>query len=133
GAWSMWVVCSPVAEPPGVYHGTTMVAASEPGNPLVVEEQSDPALPIVMYSTVDEAIQLANGLETGRGSSVWGTDRDATIRVAARLEAATTCTNGHGGEEPRIPSGGAKQSRSAPELGPAASSRLTHHTSQPAK
>src|SRR5699024_1470323 len=96
----------------------------DPGNPLVVEEQFDPALPIVMYSTVDEAIQLANGLETGLGSSVWGTDRDATIRVAARLEAGTTWTNGHGGVDPRIPFGGAKQSGYGLEFGPMASSNL---------
>src|SRR5699024_6954129 len=85
---------NPDREAPGFFYPPTLVADIDPGNPLVVEEQFDPALPIVMYSTVDEAIQLANGLETGLGSSVWGTDRDATIRVAARLEAGTTWTNG---------------------------------------
>ena len=105
----------------------------DPGNPLVVEEQFDPALPIVKYSTVDEAIQLANGLETGLGSSVWGTDRAATIRVAARLEAGTTWINGHGGVDPRIPFGGAKQSGYGLEFGPMASSNLASHTSSSAK
>ncbi|KAL8822457.1 MAG: hypothetical protein Q9191_006810, partial [Dirinaria sp. TL-2023a] len=38
-------------------------------NPLVAEEQFGPALPIIRYTDVDEAIAMANGLDVGLGGS----------------------------------------------------------------
>lgn len=101
----------------GYFYPTTLVADIDPQNPLVVEEQFGPALPLVKYSDVDEAVRMANSLETGLGSSVWGTDRNAAAAVAARLEAGTTWINSHGGVDPRIPFGGAKQSGYGLEFG----------------
>src|SRR5699024_7373345 len=124
---------NPAREAPRFFYPTPLAADIDPGNLLVVEEQFDPALPIVMYSTVDAAIQLANGLETGLGSSVWGTDCAATLRVTFRLEAGTTWINVHGGVDLRIPFGGAKQSGYGLEFGPMASSNLASHTSSSAK
>ena len=86
-------------------------------NPLVAEEQFGPALPIIRYSTIDEAVAMANALDVGLGASVWSSDLDAARDVAARLQAGTVWINKHGAVDPRIPFGGAKQSGYGLEFG----------------
>ncbi|HAG58909.1 MAG TPA: aldehyde dehydrogenase, partial [Arthrobacter bacterium] len=77
--------------------------------PLVAEEQFGPALPIIRYGTVDEAVAMANGLDVGLGASVWSSDLSAAREVAARIQAGTVWINKHGAVDPRVPFGGAKQ------------------------
>jgi len=43
-------------------------------NPLVAEEQVRPALPIVRYSTIDEAVAMATALDVGLGACAWSSD-----------------------------------------------------------
>ena len=62
-------------------------------------------------------MRLANELEVGLGSSVWSSDREKALAVAARLEAGTTWINSHGGLHPMIPFGGIKQSGYGREFG----------------
>jgi acyl-CoA reductase-like NAD-dependent aldehyde dehydrogenase len=102
---------------PGYFYPTTLVADIDNDNPLVAEEQFGPALPIIRYSTVDEAIAQANALDVGLGASVWSPNLDAAREVAARLEAGTVWINKHGNVDPRIPFGGAKQSGYGLEFG----------------
>src|SRR5699024_5490658 len=85
-----------VAERPGLFDPTTLVAAIDNGNPHVAEEQFGPVLPIIKYTDLEQAIEWADGLEVGLGSSVWGTDLDACREVAARLQAGSTWINKHG-------------------------------------
>ena len=101
----------------GNFYPTTIVADIDPHNDLVVEEQFGPALPVIRYTDLDEAIRLANELEVGLGSSVWSGDREEALRVAARLQAGTTWINSHGGLHPMVPFGGAKQSGYGREFG----------------
>ncbi|WP_209325680.1 aldehyde dehydrogenase family protein [Brevibacterium renqingii] len=107
----------PVAEQPGYFYPTTLVADIDNDNPLVSEEQFGPVLPIIKYTDLDQAIEWANGLEVGLGSSVWGTDLDACRKVAARLQAGSTWINKHGAVDPRIPFGGVKKSGFGLEFG----------------
>jgi acyl-CoA reductase-like NAD-dependent aldehyde dehydrogenase len=83
----------------------------------VAEEQFGPALPIVRYEDVDQAVAMANRLDVGLGASVWSSDRDAARAVAARLEAGTVWINSHGGVHPMIPFGGVKKSGYGLEFG----------------
>ncbi|POH75280.1 aldehyde dehydrogenase family protein [Arthrobacter glacialis] len=108
---------NPETGQPGYFYPTTLVADIENNNPLVAEEQFGPALPIIRYSSVDEAVAMANGLDVGLGASVWSADLDAARSVAARLQAGTVWINSHGGVDPRIPFGGAKQSGYGLEFG----------------
>src|SRR5699024_3079305 len=87
---------------------TTFVSDIDIDNPFVAEEQFGTALPIIKYSTLDEAIEMANALDVGLGSSVWSADRERALEVAAELEAGTTWINAHGTVDPRIPFGGMK-------------------------
>ncbi|MCD1287440.1 MULTISPECIES: aldehyde dehydrogenase family protein [unclassified Brevibacterium] len=107
----------PVADQPGYFYPTTLVADIDNDNPLVAEEQFGPALPIIRYSDLDQAIAWANELEVGLGSSVWGSDLDACKSVAARLQAGSTWINKHGAVDPRVPFGGVKKSGFGLEFG----------------
>lgn len=107
----------PDADRPGYFYPTTLVADIDPANPLVVEEQFGPALPIIRYVTVEEAIEAANSLDVGLGASVWSSDEARAREVAERIEAGTVWINGHGGVDPRIPFGGIKQSGYGLEFG----------------
>ena len=107
----------PDRDQPGNFYPTTLIADIDPQNPLVVEEQFGPALPIVRYHDVDEAIALANASDVGLGASVWSGDRDAARTIAARVQAGTVWINSHGGVHPMIPFGGVKQSGYGLEFG----------------
>ncbi|WP_460944506.1 aldehyde dehydrogenase family protein [Okibacterium endophyticum] len=107
----------PDRDAPGYFYPTTIVADIDPHSELVVEEQFGPALPVVRYTDVDEAIRLANELEFGLGASVWSSDRERAKQIAARLEAGTVWINSHGGLHPMVPFGGAKQSGYGREFG----------------
>ena len=108
---------NPDAEQPGNFYPTTLVADIDNDNPLVAEEQFGPALPIIKYSTVDEAVAKANGLDVGLGASVWSSDLNAAREVASRIQAGTVWINKHGAVDPRVPFGGAKQSGYGLEFG----------------
>jgi acyl-CoA reductase-like NAD-dependent aldehyde dehydrogenase len=108
---------NPDADQPGNFYPTTLVADIDNDNPLVVEEQFGPALPIIKYSTVDEAVAKANALDVGLGASVWSSDLNAAREVASRIEAGTVWINKHGAVDPRVPFGGAKQSGYGLEFG----------------
>ena len=108
---------NPDREAPGYFYPTTIVTDIDPHNDLVVEEQFGPALPVIRYTDVEEAIRLANELEFGLGASVWSKDRAQATAIAARLEAGTVWINSHGGLHPLVPFGGAKQSGYGREFG----------------
>ena len=107
----------PEAGQPGYFYPTTLVADIDNDNPLVAREQFGPALPIVKYSSVDEVVEMANGLEVGLGASVWSADPAKAREVAARIEAGTVWINKHGAIDPRVPFGGAKSSGYGLEFG----------------
>ena len=108
---------NPEADQPGYFYPTTLVADIDNDNPLVAEEQFGPALPIIRYSSVDEAVAMANALDVGLGASVWSSDPANAREVASRIQAGTVWINKHGAVDPRIPFGGAKQSGYGLEFG----------------
>lgn len=107
----------PDREATGYFYPTTIVADIDPQNALVTEEQFGPALPIIKYTDLDDAVRMANELEVGLGASVWSSDRDRAREVAARIEAGTVWINAHGTISPFVPFGGAKQSGYGQEFG----------------
>ncbi|GAA2171990.1 aldehyde dehydrogenase family protein [Agrococcus versicolor] len=107
----------PDRDAPGNFYPATLVADIDAHAALVVEEQFGPALPIVRYRDLDEAIALANGLDVGLGASVWSADAAAARTVAARVQAGTVWINSHGGVHPMIPFGGIKGSGYGLEFG----------------
>jgi phenylacetaldehyde dehydrogenase len=102
---------------PGYFYPKTLIADIGNDAPLVQEEQFGPALPIIRYTDLEQAISWANGVDVGLGASVWSADRDRAKAIATRLEAGTVWVNGHGGIHPMIPFGGAKHSGYGLEFG----------------
>lgn len=107
----------PDQEAKGFFYPTTLVADIDKNNPLVVEEQFGPALPIIRYSSLEEALEEANRLDVGLGASVWSSNIERAREVAAKVQAGTVWINKHGAIDPRIPFGGIKTSGYGLEFG----------------
>ncbi|MDZ7854533.1 MAG: aldehyde dehydrogenase family protein [Halomonas sp.] len=101
----------------GYFYPPTIVAQISDGTRLVDEEQFGPALPIIRYTDVADAITRANGSETGLGGSVWSSDLEEARRVADQLERGTVWINGHAEVLPHCPFGGCKMSGFGVEFG----------------
>jgi phenylacetaldehyde dehydrogenase len=108
---------NPDTTQPGYFYPTTIVDHLDNDNALVQVEQFGPALPIIRYSDVEQAIEWANGVDVGLGGSVWSSDAAKAREVATRIVAGTVWINSHGGVHPMIPFGGAKQSGYGLEFG----------------
>ncbi|MCS3441972.1 aldehyde dehydrogenase family protein [Microbacterium phyllosphaerae] len=100
-----------------LFYRPTIIADIDNDAALVQEEQFGPALPVIRYSDVDEAFELANAVEVGLGASVWSSDPDAAREAATRMESGTVWINSHGGLHPMVPFGGVKSSGYGLEFG----------------
>lgn len=94
----------------GLFFPATIVAGLKNGDALVDEEQFGPALPVIRYTDVEEAIRAANDSENGLGGSVWSKDIEHAKRIASRLECGSVWINKHGAIQPSAPFGGVKGS-----------------------
>ncbi|WP_344827080.1 aldehyde dehydrogenase family protein [Actinocorallia longicatena] len=95
---------------PGYFFEPTLLTGVEDGSRIVDEEQFGPALPIVKYTSLDEAVARANGTHFGLSGSVWGTDTERAAAVADELECGTAWVNTHLALHPAQPFGGFKWS-----------------------
>jgi len=94
----------------GLFFPATIVAGLKNGDALVDEEQFGPALPVIRYTDVEDAIRAANDSENGLGGSVWSKDIEHAKRIASRLECGSVWINKHGAIQPNAPFGGVKAS-----------------------
>jgi acyl-CoA reductase-like NAD-dependent aldehyde dehydrogenase len=95
---------------PGYFFEPTILADISDGTRIVDEEQFGPALPLIPYRDIDDAVERANATHFGLGGSVWGGDPDRAAEVAERLECGTAWVNTHLALAPHQPFGGAKSS-----------------------
>jgi acyl-CoA reductase-like NAD-dependent aldehyde dehydrogenase len=84
---------------------------------LVDEEQFGPALPILTYRTVPEAVHRANATNYGLSASVWSADPLRAAEVAEQLEAGTVWVNTHTQLTHDAPFTGMKHSGLGSEMG----------------
>ncbi|MDT0684243.1 aldehyde dehydrogenase family protein [Roseicyclus sp. F158] len=101
----------------GLFFPPTLIAGLQNGDSLVDEEQFGPALPIIKYSDVEDAIAMANANPAGLGGSVWSSDIEAARKVGQRLECGSVWINKHGMVQPNAPFGGMKASGIGVEFG----------------
>jgi len=102
----------------GYFIQPTLVTGLKEGTRLVDEEQFGPALPIVTYTSVDDALERANGTMYGLSGSVWSSNVDRATEVATQLETGSAWVNQHLAVLPHAPFGGAKWSGIGVENGP---------------
>ena len=103
---------------PGYFYEPTILAGLSDGTRIVDEEQFGPALPVISYRDVDDAVERANATMFGLSGSVWSADADRASEVASRLECGTAWVNTHLALQPNQPFGGAKWSGIGVENGP---------------
>lgn len=94
----------------GYFVEPTVLADAADGMRIVDEEQFGPALPIVRYTDLEDALAAANGTRYGLGASIWTADRDRALALAGQLDCGTVWINGHNALPPEQPFGGHKWS-----------------------
>jgi acyl-CoA reductase-like NAD-dependent aldehyde dehydrogenase len=107
-------------ESSGGYFVSPALAVAPPGECAIVrEEQFAPALPLLPYDDVEDAVAAANDTSFGLCASVWSNDDALAADVAARLSAGTVFVNTHGisAIDMYAPMGGWKHSGFGVELG----------------
>jgi acyl-CoA reductase-like NAD-dependent aldehyde dehydrogenase len=62
---------------------------------IMTEETFGPALPIMPFQTLEEAVALANDCEYGLTASIWTRDKKSAAWLAERIEAGTVTVNDH--------------------------------------
>jgi acyl-CoA reductase-like NAD-dependent aldehyde dehydrogenase len=104
----------------GYFVSPALVVAPDAGARIVREEQFAPALPVIPYDDIDEAVDAANDTTFGLCASVWSNDDTLAAAVASRLSAGTVFVNAHGisAIDMHAPMGGWKRSGFGVELGP---------------
>jgi aldehyde dehydrogenase (NAD+) len=84
---------------------------------IAQEEIFGPVLCIIAYDTEDDAIRIANDSVYGLAGSVWTTDVQHGIEIAAQIRTGTFGINWYT-VDPRLPFGGYKNSGIGREFGP---------------
>jgi acyl-CoA reductase-like NAD-dependent aldehyde dehydrogenase len=102
---------------PGYFVPVTVLDNPPEDARIVAEEQFGPVMPLMKFSTVDEAIERANNSHYGLAGSVWTSDTDAGVAVAERMETGTIWINEAMNLSPFAPFGGHKQSGFGAEMG----------------
>ncbi|MEI8081295.1 MAG: aldehyde dehydrogenase family protein [Actinomycetes bacterium] len=82
------------------------------------EEIFGPVLVVQRYSSIDEAVAIANDTEYGLTAGLWSTDVGTAMEVAERIESGTVWINDWHMVSCEYPFGGVKQSGIGRELGP---------------
>ena len=93
-----------------------MIAGVSPDHPIANTELFAPVAVLIPYTSVDEAVRIANQTPYGLNANVFGLLGDA-IAVAERLRAGTVTVNGGSGMRPDAPWGGLGRSGVGRELG----------------
>ena len=83
---------------------------------IAQEEVFGPVLVMIKYSSVDQAIEIANDTPYGLASAVWAGDKDKATAIARRIRAGQCAING-GDANHEAPFGGYKESGNGREFG----------------
>ena len=100
----------------GYYVKPTIFANVNNSMKIAREEIFGPVLTILPYKDLEEATVIANDTEYGLAAYLWGNDRPALHKLAARLRAGRVGINGAGGDL-MAPFGGYKKSGNGREWG----------------
>jgi betaine-aldehyde dehydrogenase len=86
---------------------------------IAQEEIFGPVLSVITFSTVEEAIELANATSYGLAASIWTRDLYQAHHIAQKIRAGTIWINTYGTFFNEVPFGGYKESGLGRELGKA--------------
>jgi len=100
----------------GYFFEPTIVSNVRPGMPLFDEEVFGPVLAVCKFTTMQEAIELANNTKYGLGASIWTKDINYAKQFIPKFEVANVFINQPVRSDPRLPYGGIKRSGFGREL-----------------
>jgi aldehyde dehydrogenase (NAD+) len=100
----------------GNYVSPTVFANVTNDMTIAQEEIFGPVLSMIKYSTIDEAIEIANDTPYGLAAAVWAGDRDKAKAIAKQIKAGQCSING-GEPNHEAPFGGYKKSGNGREFG----------------
>jgi len=100
----------------GAYYPPTVLVDVPRGSATYREELFGPVALVLRVRGLDEAIEAANEVPYGLGSSAWTADPAERARLVDELEAGATFVNGMVVSDPRLPFGGVKRSGYGREL-----------------
>lgn len=101
----------------GAYYLPTIITDVNPQMRIWHEEVFGPVLPIISFTTEEEAIVLANDTEYGLGAQLFTKDPNRIERVSKALQSGNVDVNGCGHFKPFVPFGGYKSSGMGREHG----------------
>jgi succinate-semialdehyde dehydrogenase/glutarate-semialdehyde dehydrogenase len=79
----------------GYFYPATLMVGVDHSMELMREETFGPVLPVMKFSTIEEALRLANDSTMALTSSVWTRDVAKGREIAVRLESGVTTINDH--------------------------------------
>ncbi|MBI4399203.1 aminobutyraldehyde dehydrogenase [Candidatus Micrarchaeota archaeon] len=100
----------------GSYLQPTILSDVKQDMRVCQEEIFGPVLAVLKFSTMDEAIEMANGVAYGLASSVWTKDVHKAFKVANNLKFGDVWVNDHLPLTSELPHHGYKQSGSGSDL-----------------
>lgn len=101
----------------GQFMELTLLSDVTPDMAVAREEVFGPVLSVLVFETVEEAINIANSIDYGLSASVWSRDFDTCLTVGRKVRAGTIWMNTFMDGASELPFGGYKQSGQGRELG----------------
>ncbi len=101
----------------GAYFEPTLLIKVTADMQVLTDEVFGPVLPILPFSTEEEAIKMANDTEYGLSAEVYTTDATKAQRVARQIQAGVVAVNTSDFFKPECPFGGYKLSGMGREYG----------------
>jgi betaine-aldehyde dehydrogenase len=109
----------------GLYVAPTIFDHVDPKMSIFKEEVFGPVLSTTRFTTMDEAIDLANDSIYGLANSVWSSDFNTIMTVSSRVKSGLVWANTTLEVSPQLPFGGVKSSGYGVETGAAGVEEFT--------
>ncbi len=100
----------------GYFYIPTVLSGVKKGMPVYDEEVFGPVMPIIIFETEEQAIQIANDTPYGLGSSIWTKDINRAKKMVSKIDAGNVFVNNVVKSDPTAPFGGIKKSGFGREL-----------------
>ena len=100
----------------GYFYMPTVLSNVTKGMPVYDDEVFGPVMPIIIFETEEQAIEIANDTPYGLGSSIFTKDVERAKRLVPKIDAGNVFINSVVKSDARAPFGGVKKSGFGREL-----------------